>query len=113
MFLRTEQGVLIERLKRRNPEIADMYWGGLCSFADEKNPFRLQLAAHAFREVIAHCARFAGESVVFGDSMGNRIKPVKDAFVAWKQASAVATDSTTTIDRTSTRLNSSHANISY
>jgi hypothetical protein len=57
MFLRNEQGMLIEQLKRRSPEIADMYYGGLCSFADEKNPFRLPLAAHAFREVIAHCAR--------------------------------------------------------
>jgi hypothetical protein len=61
MFLRKEQGVLIEQLKRRSPEIADMYYGGLCSFADEKNPFRLPLAAHAFREVIAHCARLTGE----------------------------------------------------
>jgi hypothetical protein len=66
MFLRKQQGVLIEQLRRRSAEIADMYYGGLCSFADEKNPFRLPLAAHAFREVIAHCARLTGESVVFG-----------------------------------------------
>jgi hypothetical protein len=97
MFLREEQGVLIEKLRRRSPEIADMYYGGLCSFADENNPFRLPLAAHAFREVIAHCAQLIGESVVFGDSMGSRIRPVRDAFRAWKQTSAIATDSTATI----------------
>src|ERR1035441_10526548 len=96
MFLRKEQGVLIEQLKRRSPEIADMYYGGLCSFADEKNPFRLPLAAHAFREVIAHCARLTGESLVFGDSMGSRIKPVREAFQAWKQTSAIDADSTAT-----------------
>ena len=97
IFLRKEQGVLIEQLKRRGAEIADMYYGGLCSFADEKNPFRLPLAAHAFREVIAHCALLTGESVVFGDSMGSRIKPVREAFQAWKQTSAIAADSTATI----------------
>jgi hypothetical protein len=97
MFFRKEQGVLIEQLKRRNPEIAEMYYGGLCSFADEKNPFRLPLAAHAFREVRTHCARLTGESVVFGDSMGSRIKPVREAFQAWKQTNAIAADSTGTI----------------
>jgi hypothetical protein len=96
MFLRKEQGVLIEQLKHRSPEIADMYCGGLCSFADEKNPFRLPLAAHAFREVIAHCARLTGESVVFGDSMGSRIKPVREAFQAWKETGAIVADSTAT-----------------
>jgi hypothetical protein len=95
MFIRKEQGVLIEQLKRRSPQIADMYYGGLCSFADEKNPFRFQLAAHAFREVIAHCARLTGESVVFGDSMGARLVPVRDAFNAWKQATAPTGDPTT------------------
>lgn len=39
MFLREEQGMLIEQLRRRSPEIADMYYGGLCSFADDKNPY--------------------------------------------------------------------------
>ena len=94
MYLRKEQGSIIEQLKRRDPGIADIYYGGLCSFGDEKNPFRLQLAAHAFREVIAHCARLTGESVVFGDSMGNRIKPVREAFLAWKQSNIIAADST-------------------
>lgn len=97
IFLRKEQGVLIEQLRRHSAEIADMYYGGLCSFADEKNPFRLPLAAHAFREVIAHCTLLTGESVVFGDSMGSRIKPVREAFLAWKQTSAIAADSTATI----------------
>jgi hypothetical protein len=94
MYLRKEQGLLIEQLKRRDPEISDIYYGGLCSFADEKNPFRLQLAAHAIREVIAHCARLTDESVVFGDSMGNRIKRVREAFFQWKNSNASATDST-------------------
>lgn len=97
MFLRKEQGTLIEQLNRRSPEIADMYYGGLCSLADEKNPFRLPLAAHAFREVMTHCARLTGESVVFGDSMGSRIKPVRDAFQAWKETNAITADSTATI----------------
>jgi hypothetical protein len=97
MFFRKEQGVLIEQLKRRSPEIAEMYYGGLCSFADEKNPFRLPLAAHAFREVMTHCARLTGESVIFGDSMGSRIKPVREAFQVWKQTNAIAADSTGTI----------------
>jgi hypothetical protein len=96
LFLRREQGLLIEQLRRRSAEIADMYYGGLCSLADEKNPFRLPLAAHAFREVIAHCARLTGESVVFGNSMKSRIKPVREAFQAWKTA-AIAADSTATI----------------
>jgi hypothetical protein len=52
MFLRKEQGVLIEKLKRRSPEIADMYYGGLCSFADERNPFRLSLAEYF--KLVAH-----------------------------------------------------------
>ena len=97
MFLRKEQGMLIEALKRRSPEIADMYYGGLCSFADEKNPFRLPLAAHAFREVIAHCARLTGVSVIFGDSMGSRIKPVRESFQAWRETNALATGSSANI----------------
>jgi hypothetical protein len=97
LFLRKQQSVLIEQLKRRSPEIADMYYGGLCSFADEKNPLRLPLAAHAFREVMTHCARLAGESVIFGDGMKSRLKPVKEAFKVWKQTNAVAAGTSGTI----------------
>jgi hypothetical protein len=97
MFLRKQQGVVVEQLRRRSAEIADMYYGGLCSFADEKNPLRLPLAAHAFREVMTHCSRLAGESVVFGDGMKSRLKPVREAFQEWKQTSSVAAGSAATI----------------
>jgi hypothetical protein len=97
MLLRREQGVLIEQLQCRSPEIADMYCGGLCSFSDAKNPFRLPLAAHAFREVMKHCTGLTGESVVFGDGMPNRIKPVREAFQAWKQMGTITAGSTTIV----------------
>lgn len=89
MFLRQEQSVLIEQFKRRSSSIADMYYGGLRAFADEANPYRFQLAAHAFREMIAHCAGLTGDSVVFGDSMKSRIDPVKKAYLECRR-----TDST-------------------
>jgi len=54
IFLRKEQGVLIEQLRRLSAEIADMYYGGLCSFGDEKNPFRLPLAAQSSRKMPEH-----------------------------------------------------------
>src|ERR1700723_3254748 len=74
-----------------------MYYGGLCAFADEKNPYRFELAAHAFREMIAHCAQLTGVSVVFGDSMGSRLVPVKDAFFGWKRENAGSSDPTTNL----------------
>ena len=90
MFLRGEQNTLLAALERREPDIAAKYYGGLRSLADEGNPFRLQLAAHAFREVLAHLVILTGQSVVFGDGMKNRIKPVKKAFVAWRNARSSA-----------------------
>ena len=84
MFLRNEQNALLAALGRRSPHLAEIYYGGLRCLADDGNPFRLQLAAHAFREVLAHLASLTGQSVVFGDGMKNRIKPVKSAFVAWR-----------------------------
>jgi hypothetical protein len=94
MFLRQEQSVLIEQFKRRSSSIADMYYGGLRAFADEANPYRLQLAAHAFREMIAHCAGLAGESVVFGDSMKSRLAPVKEAYLECRSTNSMSADPT-------------------
>lgn len=105
MFLRQEQGVLLEQLGRRNPMVADVYFGGLRAFADETNPYRFQLAAHAFRELIAHCPRLTGGEVVFGDGMKQRLVPVKKAFLALKQASKLAPDPTSNPTGTSEALN--------
>lgn len=92
MFLRQEQGGLLEQLKRRDPLMADIYFGGLRAFADETNPYRFQLAAHAFRELIAHCLRMTGEKVVFGDGMKQRLVPVKNAYLALRKTSQLAPD---------------------
>ena len=92
MFLRQEQGLLLEQLGRRDALVAEIYVGGLRAFADETNPYRFQLAAHAFREMIAHCLRMTGERAVFGDSMKQRLVPVKDAFLALKKTSQLAPD---------------------
>jgi hypothetical protein len=92
MFLRHEQGALLEQLGRRSSRIADIYFGGLRSFADEANPYRFQWAAHAFRELIAHSTELVGGSVVFGDGMKQRLIPVKKAFAALKEASTLAPD---------------------
>jgi hypothetical protein len=94
MFLRQEQGVLLEQLGLRDPLIADIYFGGLRSLADDTNPYRFQLAAHAFRELIAHCLRMTGGKAVFGDGMKQRLVPVKNAFFALKKTSQVAPDPT-------------------
>lgn len=82
--------MLLEQLGRRDALVAEIYAGGLRAFADETNPYRFQLAAHAFREMIAHCLRMTGEKVVFGDSMKQRLVPVKDAFLALKKTSQLA-----------------------
>jgi hypothetical protein len=82
MFLRKEQGMLLEQLGRRDPLVADIYVGGLRVFADETNPYRFQLAAHAFRELIAHCLRMTGGRAVFRDGMKQHLVPVKNAFFA-------------------------------
>lgn len=64
--------MLLEQLGRRDPLVADIYVGGLRAFTDDANPYRLQLAAHAFRELIAHCLRMTGGKAVFGDTRTNR-----------------------------------------
>lgn len=88
MFLSQEQNELLEQVRRRDPSIAEMYYGGLCILADESNPFHLQLAAHSFREVLAHLVELTGQSVVFGEGTKSRIKPVRDAFYEWKDSLA-------------------------
>lgn len=95
MFLRQEQGELLDQLGRRDPLFAEIYGGGLRAFADETNPYRFQLAAHAFRELIAHCLKMTGGKVVFGDGMTQRLVPVKKAFLALKKTSHLAPDPTT------------------
>jgi hypothetical protein len=97
MFLREEQRVLIEQLKRKSTPIADMYYGGLRSLADEENPYRFHLAAHAFRELIAHCAQLTVETVVYGDGMKSRLKPVKEAYQEWKRTSSLGADPTANV----------------
>ena len=92
MFLRQEQGLLLDQLGRRDPLFADIYAGGLRALADETNPYRFQLAAHAFRELIAHSLKMTGGKVVFGDGMTQRLVPVKTAFLALKKTSQLAPD---------------------
>ena len=94
MFLRQEQGILLDQLGRRDSMVADIYVGGLRAFADETNPYRFQLAAHAFRELIAHCLRMTGGKAVFGDGMKQRLVPVKNEFFALKKTTQLAPDPT-------------------
>jgi hypothetical protein len=63
-------------------------------FADETNPYRFQLAAHAFRELIAHCLRMTGGRAVFGDGMKQHLVPVKNAFFALQKTVQLAPDPT-------------------
>jgi hypothetical protein len=88
MFLRQEQRLLLDHLGRRSASIADIYSGGLRVFVDDTNPYRFQLAAHAFREMIAQCPTLTGGSVVFGDNMKQRLVPVKKAFEGLRRLSA-------------------------
>jgi hypothetical protein len=94
MFFRQEQEPLLQQLRRRSRSIADIYMGGLLSFADSTNPYRFQLSAHAFRELIDHCPTLTGNSVIFGDGMKQRLVPVRKAFFALKQTSTLAPDPT-------------------
>jgi hypothetical protein len=86
MFLREEQKALLDNLARRSTGLGDIYAGGLKIFGDETNPFRHQLAAHAFRELIDHLATFAGAVVVKGDNLPSRLLPVRKAFTALREA---------------------------
>jgi len=90
VFLRPEQNVLLQQLQRRSVMLADMYVGGLKVLADETNPTRFQLAAHAFREMIAHCSELVGAPVVYGDGMKQRLVPVKAAYLATKRMPSVS-----------------------
>jgi len=105
MFLRHEQRALFEQLLRRSASIADIYFGGLRVLEDETNPYRFQLAAHAFRELIAHCPSLTGGSVVFGDNMKQRLVPVKKAFEGLRRLSAQTPDPTSNPTGLSDALN--------
>jgi hypothetical protein len=105
VFLRQEQRVLLEHLGRRSASIADIYSGGLRVFLDDTNPYRFQLAAHAFRELIAHCPSLTGGSVVFGDGMKQRLVPVRKAFKGLRRLSTLAPDATSNPTGLSDALN--------
>jgi len=90
MFLRREQNTLLEQLQRRSASLAAIYRGGLQVLADEKNPTRFQLAAHAFRELISHCNELTGTPVRYGDGMKQRLAPVKAAFADIRGANTLA-----------------------
>jgi hypothetical protein len=96
--------MLLENLGRRDPLVADIYVGGLLAFADETNPYRFQLAAHAFRELIAHCLTMTGEKVVFGDGMPQCLVPVKNAFFALKKTGQLTPDLTSRLSGVSATL---------
>ena len=87
VFLRNEQNVLLEQLRRRSARVANIYFGGLRALTDEENPCRFELAAHAFRELISHCSELAGTPPIYGDGMKQRLVPVKKAYLALKEGS--------------------------
>jgi hypothetical protein len=105
MFFRQEQPALFEQLRRRDRALADIYFGGLRAFADEGNPYRFQLAAHAFRELIDHCLSLTGGTVLYGDNMKSRIVPVREAFDALGYANKLTPDPTSTPSGISNALN--------
>jgi hypothetical protein len=92
MFIRQEQKELFEQLRSRSEALANIYWGGLRVLADDANPTRHQLAAHSFRELIAKCPEMAGRSAVYGDSMKQRLVPVRNAFSAMKRSGKLTPD---------------------
>lgn len=50
--LTDQQRALLLALQRRDPKLACMYFGALLVLADEANPERLPMAAHALRELM-------------------------------------------------------------
>jgi len=92
MFLRSEQNALLEQLQRRSESLAAIYMGGLRVLADDENPSRYQLAAHAFRELVSNCSELTGTPTVYGDGMKQRLAPVRDAYTAMKRASETLPD---------------------
>ena len=90
MFVREEQKILFESFTRRSSSLGDIYFGGLRILADETNPFRNQLAAHAFRELLDHLAQSTGEVLVKGVNLRTQLVPVRKAFNALRDASSSA-----------------------
>jgi len=91
MFLRHEQGTLLEQLRRRSESLAAIYMGGLRVLADDGNPTRYHLAAHAFRELLSNCSELTGAPPEHGDGMKQRLAPVRDAFAALKRSNETNT----------------------
>lgn len=76
-----EQEELIASLARRSEKLARIYSSGLFAFSQKENPGRLELTAHALRELMEKCSILTGrEFTVRGDGMKNRIQPVKEAY---------------------------------
>jgi hypothetical protein len=76
-----EQEELIASLARRSEKLARIYSSGLSVFSQRENPGRLELTAHALRELMEKCPILTGrEFTARGDGMKNRIQPVKDAY---------------------------------
>jgi hypothetical protein len=85
MLLREEQKILFDSFSRRSATLGDIYLGGLRILADETNPFRSQLAAHAFRELLDHLAKSSGAVVIKGDNLPTRLMRVRRAFDALRE----------------------------
>jgi hypothetical protein len=105
MFLREEQKILLDTLSRRSTPLGEIYLGGLKIFMDDANPFRHQLAAHAFRELIDHLAKSTGAVVVKGDGTRSRLVPVRKAFVALTEANGLTNDLSRDLSGLSEALN--------
>jgi hypothetical protein len=86
MYFRHEQSALLEQLQRRSQSLAAIYMGGLRVLADDRNPTRYQLAAHAFRELLSNCSNLTGTPPEYGDGMKQRLAPVRDAFAAMRRS---------------------------
>jgi hypothetical protein len=82
-----EQEELIASLARRSEKLARIYSSGLSVFSQSENPGRLELTAHALRELMEKCPILTGrEFTARGDGMKNRIQPVKDAYSTLRKA---------------------------
>jgi hypothetical protein len=77
----SEQEALVASLLRRSEKLARIYTSGLSVFSQQENPGRLELTAHAMRELMEKCPILTGrEFTAQGDGMKNQIKPVKEAY---------------------------------
>lgn len=83
----TEQEALVACLVRRSEKLARIYSSGLSVFYQKENPGRLELAAHAMRELMDKSSILTGrEAAPQGDGMKTRIRPVKEAYLILRKA---------------------------